>query len=104
MGAAVIAAVVNLALVDPADGIGSIVTAAILVGIAGASFDIVIDAYRIEILEPRPVSYQHLDVYKRQALTGVPSTVIPASEGRMVAGVSSVVPFRACLLYTSRCV
>jgi PAT family beta-lactamase induction signal transducer AmpG len=53
MGAAVIAAVVNLALVDPADGIGSIVTAAILVGIAGASFDIVIDAYRIEILEPR---------------------------------------------------
>ena len=29
------------------------VTAAILVGIAGASFDIVIDAYRIETLEPR---------------------------------------------------
>ncbi|MBY8820939.1 AmpG family muropeptide MFS transporter [Sphingomonas colocasiae] len=53
MGAAVIAAVVNLALVDPGDGIGAIVTAAILVGVAGASFDIVIDAYRIEILEPR---------------------------------------------------
>lgn len=53
MGTAVIAAVVNLALADPADGIGTIVTAAILVGIAGASFDIVIDAYRIEILEPR---------------------------------------------------
>jgi PAT family beta-lactamase induction signal transducer AmpG len=52
-GAAVIAAVVNLALVDPAASIGSVVTAAILVGIAGASFDIVIDAYRIEILEPR---------------------------------------------------
>ena len=31
----------------------SVVTAAILVGIAGATFDIVIDAYRIEILEPR---------------------------------------------------
>ena len=28
-------------------------TAAILVGIAGATFDIVIDAYRIETLEPR---------------------------------------------------
>ena len=27
--------------------------AAILVGVAGATFDIVIDAYRIEILEPR---------------------------------------------------
>ena len=52
-GAAVIAAVVNLALADPAAGIGTVVTAAILVGIAGASFDIVIDAYRIELLEPR---------------------------------------------------
>jgi PAT family beta-lactamase induction signal transducer AmpG len=52
-GAAVIAAVVNLALADPANGIGTVVTAAILVGIAGASFDIVIDAYRIEMLEPR---------------------------------------------------
>jgi MFS transporter, PAT family, beta-lactamase induction signal transducer AmpG len=52
-GAAVIAAVVNLALVDPGAGISQVVTAAILVGIAGASFDIVIDAYRIEILEPR---------------------------------------------------
>jgi PAT family beta-lactamase induction signal transducer AmpG len=53
MGAFVIAAVINLAFVDPAAGIGTVVTAAILVGIAGASFDIVIDAYRIEALEPR---------------------------------------------------
>jgi PAT family beta-lactamase induction signal transducer AmpG len=52
-GAFVIAAVAHLALVDPANGIGSVVTAAILVGVAGASFDIVIDAYRIEILQPR---------------------------------------------------
>jgi PAT family beta-lactamase induction signal transducer AmpG len=52
-GALVIAAVINLALVDPAASIGAVVTAAILVGVAGASFDIVIDAYRIEILEPR---------------------------------------------------
>src|SRR5215212_1444370 len=52
-GAAVMAAVGNLALVDPANGIGGVVTAAILVGIAGASFDIVIDASRIEYLEPR---------------------------------------------------
>ncbi len=53
-GVAVMAAVANLALVDPAaNGIGAIVTAAILVGVAGASFDIVIDAYRIEALEPR---------------------------------------------------
>jgi PAT family beta-lactamase induction signal transducer AmpG len=52
-GALVIAAVINLALVDPASSIEGVVTAAILVGIAGASFDIVIDAYLIEILEPR---------------------------------------------------
>lgn len=53
-GVAVMAAVTNLAFVDPvADGIGAVVTAAILVGIAGASFDIVIDAFRIEALEPR---------------------------------------------------
>ncbi|MGN6155069.1 MAG: AmpG family muropeptide MFS transporter [Sphingomicrobium sp.] len=52
-GVLVMAAVVNLALVDPASSLGSTVTAAILVGLAGATFDIVIDAYRIEILEPR---------------------------------------------------
>ena len=52
-GALVIAAVANLALVDPAASIGATATAAILVGAAGATFDIVIDAYRIEMLEPR---------------------------------------------------
>jgi PAT family beta-lactamase induction signal transducer AmpG len=52
-GAFVMAAVVNLALVDPAASLPATVTAAILVGLAGATFDIVIDAYRIEILEPR---------------------------------------------------
>lgn len=51
-GAFVIAAVVNLALVDPAADIGATAVAAILVGAAGASFDIVIDAYRIETLKP----------------------------------------------------
>jgi PAT family beta-lactamase induction signal transducer AmpG len=52
-GVLVMAAVANLAFVDPANGIGGVVTAAILLGIAGASFDIVIDASRIEYLEPR---------------------------------------------------
>ena len=51
-GFAVIAAVVNLALVDPAAGIRATVIAAVLVGIAGATYDIVIDAYRIETLKP----------------------------------------------------
>ena len=52
-GVAVIAAVVNLALVDPSASIQATVVAAVLVGVAGATYDIVIDAYRIEMLEPR---------------------------------------------------
>ena len=51
-GVLVMAAVANLALVDPATDIGATVVAAILVGFAGATFDIVIDAYRIEQLKP----------------------------------------------------
>ncbi|MCX7285344.1 MAG: MFS transporter [Novosphingobium sp.] len=51
-GALVMAAVVNLALVDPSADIGATVLAAVLVGVAGATFDIVIDAYRIETLKP----------------------------------------------------
>ncbi|MFM5948267.1 MAG: AmpG family muropeptide MFS transporter [Novosphingobium sp.] len=51
-GVAVIAAVINLALVDPSADIAAVATAAILVGVAGATFDIVIDAYRIETLKP----------------------------------------------------
>ena len=52
-GILVMAAVANLALQDPSASIYQTAIAAILVGIAGATFDIVIDAYRIELLEPR---------------------------------------------------
>ncbi len=51
-GLLVIAAVINLALVDPSASLQRTAVAAILVGIAGATFDIVIDAYRIESLKP----------------------------------------------------
>ena len=51
-GLLVIAAVVNLALVDPQASLQATVIAAVLVGIAGATYDIVIDAYRIETLQP----------------------------------------------------
>ncbi|MFM9829682.1 MAG: AmpG family muropeptide MFS transporter [Sphingomonas sp.] len=51
-GAMVIAAVANLALVDPRADIGATVIAALIMGFAGATFDIVIDAYRIEQLKP----------------------------------------------------
>src|SRR5687767_1346802 len=52
-GVLVMAAVANLALQDPSASIVQTAFAAILVGVAGATFDIVIDAYRIELLEPR---------------------------------------------------
>ncbi|WP_261934967.1 AmpG family muropeptide MFS transporter [Sphingomonas bisphenolicum] len=51
-GVLVMAAVANLAFVDPSADIGGTVLAAVLLGIAGATFDIVIDGYRIEILKP----------------------------------------------------
>jgi MFS transporter, PAT family, beta-lactamase induction signal transducer AmpG len=52
-GVLVIAAVANLALVDPSSSLLYTAYAAVLVGAAGATYDIVIDAYRIELLEPR---------------------------------------------------
>ena len=52
-GVLVMAAVANLAFVDPSASLLQTAWAAVLVGVAGATFDIVIDAYRIEILKPR---------------------------------------------------
>jgi len=50
-GLFVIAAVANLAFAQPKIDIWWTVYAAILVGVAGATFDVVIDAYRIELLD-----------------------------------------------------
>jgi len=52
-GAVLMAAVALLGFADPAESIYVVAIAAVCVGIAGATFDIVIDAYRIELLEPR---------------------------------------------------
>nr|MDP8994624.1 MFS transporter [Pseudomonadota bacterium] len=53
IGIVVIAAVVFLGSLDPRADIQTVAVAAIMVGIAGATYDIIIDAYRIELLEPR---------------------------------------------------
>lgn len=45
-------AIIYLGSLDPAKDIAAVAVAAIMVGIAGATFDVVIDAYRIELLEP----------------------------------------------------
>ena len=51
-GVLVVAAVANLAVVDPVGNLSGTIIAAVLVGVAGSTFDIVIDAYRIEQLKP----------------------------------------------------
>jgi PAT family beta-lactamase induction signal transducer AmpG len=52
-GVLVMAAVAFLGFADPGQALLLVVIAAIAVGVAGATFDIIIDAYRIELLEPR---------------------------------------------------
>jgi PAT family beta-lactamase induction signal transducer AmpG len=51
-GLAVMLAVAYLGSLDPTSALPQLATAALLVGVAGATFDIVIDAYRIELLAP----------------------------------------------------
>jgi PAT family beta-lactamase induction signal transducer AmpG len=53
VGVLVMAAVALLGFADPSDSLFLVAIAAIAMGAAGATFDIVIDAYRIELLEPR---------------------------------------------------
>ncbi|GAB5488252.1 MAG: muropeptide MFS transporter AmpG [Parasphingorhabdus sp.] len=50
--ALVMLSIMYLGSLDPTANIGAVAVAAIMVGTAGATFDIVIDAYRIELLEP----------------------------------------------------
>jgi len=52
IGLVVIAATINLALADPKQDIVWVAISAVMLGAAGATFDIVIDAYRIETLKP----------------------------------------------------
>ena len=53
VGVLVMAAVAFLGVADPDESLYLVAVAAITVGVAGATFDIIIDAYRIELLEPR---------------------------------------------------
>ena len=52
-GVLVMVAVAFLGMADPGEALYLVAIAAIAVGVAGATFDIIIDAYRIELLEPR---------------------------------------------------
>src|ERR1041384_7017163 len=52
-GALVMVAVPALGIADPRDSFGVFTCVAVAMAFAGATFDIIIDAYRIELLEPR---------------------------------------------------
>lgn len=52
IGAAVTGAVALLGNIDPNASLQAVALAAVLVGVLGATFDIVIDGYRIELLDP----------------------------------------------------
>jgi MFS transporter, PAT family, beta-lactamase induction signal transducer AmpG len=53
IGVLVMAAVAFLGIADPGEALYLVAVAAVTVAVAGATFDIIIDAYRIELLEPR---------------------------------------------------
>src|SRR6266849_6566423 len=53
VGVLVMAAVAFLGIADPDGSLYVVAVAAVTLGVAGATFDIIIDAYRIELLEPR---------------------------------------------------
>ena len=53
VGVLVMAAVAFLGVADPGEALILVAIAAVTVAVAGATFDIIIDAYRIELLEPR---------------------------------------------------
>src|SRR6478752_6420458 len=52
-GVLVMVAVAFLGAADPHQSLGLVAAAAVALGVAGATFDIIIDAYRIELLDPR---------------------------------------------------
>lgn len=53
VGVLVMVAVAALGMADPKASLYAVAFAAVAMGVAGATYDIIIDAYRIELLEPR---------------------------------------------------
>ena len=53
IGVLVMCAVAFLGIADPDEALYMVAVAAVTAAVAGATFDIIIDAYRIELLEPR---------------------------------------------------
>ena len=90
------ATIINLGVVSPADNLAATAVAAILVAVAGATYDIVIDAYRIESLEPRQLGVgSGMSQYGWRI-----GSVLAASLALVVAARSSwQVAYLACALF-----
>ena len=90
------ATIVNLGLVSPAGNLAATAVAAILVAVAGATYDIVIDAYRIESLEPRQLGVgSGMSQYGWRI-----GSVLAASLALVVAGRSNWhVAYAACAVF-----
>ena len=96
VGLIVMAAVTFLGATDPVTALPMVAAAAVLVGVAGATYDIVIDAYRIELLEPRQLGVgSGMSQYGWRigaASAGALALVIAARNGWAVA-------YTACALF-----
>src|SRR5256885_7980727 len=79
VGVLVMAAVIFLGTVDPAGALYMVAVAAIVVGIAGATFDIIIDAYRIELLQPHQLGAgSGMSQYGWRIRAAAPAALSPA--------------------------
>lgn len=85
----VISAVVFLGVADPGQALITVAIAAITLGIAGATLDIIIDAYRIELLEPHQLGIgSGMSQYGWRigaATTGAVALIIASSFGWTIA-------------------
>ena len=90
-----ILAVIFLGVVDPNQALSMVAVAAIIVGILGATLDIIIDAYRIELLEPNQLGIgSGMSQYGWRigaASTGALVLILAGNYGWSIAYISSVI-------------
>ena len=86
-------AIIFLGYVDPSRTISEVVVAAITVGILGATLDVIIDAYRIELLEPHQLGVgSGMSQYGWRigaASTGALALIVAGKYGWFIAYLSS---------------
>lgn len=91
----VMLAVGFLGIVDPNQTLSMVVVAAIIVGVLGATLDIIIDAYRIELLEPNQLGIgSGMSQYGWRigaASTGALALIVAGNYGWSIAYVSTVI-------------